>query len=407
MEGQDKQTAIMARDLFNEQITPLREAYPTIKKIQDVLNRDINRVIYDVPAPPTPHPTKPMLDSDLHYHRLRKIFSVFFLKGGLTLKPDVPGYSDQGFRNVVDCIAGGNFSNVARVIGMANYNKTSWGDEHFAPHPVDKNGIFDLHTINKAWEDQAKWRIEYMVERGLTVRYIFNDQSSVNGWHKHWLNQENNRGWDGPTYDDHHGWFKWVHAETYTPEKCTEERREWYRATGKYIKYMRDYIVKNILMPYKQYIIWDNNEVDAGGTWHGQEADFLNNVPMGKWQRITSVRGVEWFHTRSSIPARWMIEAHGIRNAEEFENYLDFLRSPYIENLYAHEPVNHASIASTVPSTDGLGESWINKVTKKEMVKIYRINQCFQGNSEGRWDSMNPKIYEYGEALRDEVRRRK
>ena len=401
----DKQRAIEGRDRFNENITPLRGEYSKIKKIQDVMNKDINKVIYEVPPPPPPTPTKPMLDPDLHYHRLRKIFSVFFLKGGLTLKPDVPGYSDQGFRNVIDRIAGGNFSNVARVIGMSNYNETKWGDEHFAPHPVDENGIFDLHTINPAWENQAKLRLEYMVERGLTVRYIFNDQSSVNGWHKHWLNKDNNHGWNGkPTYDDHHGWMKWVHAETYTPEECTEERREWYRATGEYIKFMRSYVVENILRPYKPYIIWDNNEVDGASDWHGQEADFLNGVPMGKWQRITSVRGFEWFHTANTIPKRWMIETHGIFSAEEFENYLDFLRSPYNEvGGYVHEPVNADSIALAVPSTDGLGEGWINKVSKKEMIKIYRINKCFQGNSEGRWDSMNPGIYEYGAALRDEV----
>lgn len=410
MKEQDKQKAIRGRDLFNKNITPLRDAYPTIRKVQDVMNRDINKAIYDVPVPPPlppppPPPTKPMLSPDLHYRKLRRIFSAFFLKGGLTLRTDLPNhkvlkhYTDQGFRDVIDRIAKDGLSNVIRVIGTANYAKEKGVDQHLAPHPVDSNGVFDLHTINKTWEDQARWRLEYMVERGLTVRYIFNDQSSVNGWFKHWLNQGNNHGWAGPTYDDRYGWFKWVHAETYTTEECTDERREWYRTTGEYIKWMRNYIVDNLLEPLGPYVIWDNNEVDAGSTWHNQEADFLSAVRLGKGRRITSVRGTEWFHTKDSIPARWMIECHGINSVQTYRDKLFFLRDYYA----GHAPVT----APFLPSADGFGEKWIN-MGKDEVTKVLRKsladgNLGFQGNSEMVWDNPDPKVYKIAEALRDVI----
>ena len=351
-----------------------------------------------------------MLDKDLHWHRLRKIFSTFFFKGGLTLRTDLPNhkvlkhYTDKAFRDVVDYIAKHNFSNVIRVIGMANYAAGKDGvDQHLAPHPIDSNGIFDLHTINKTWEDQARWRLEYMVERGLTVRYIFNDQSSVNGWFKHWLNQDNNHGWNGkPTYDDRYGWFKWVHTDTYTAEECTDERREWYRATGEYIKFMRQYVM-DMLMPYKQHIIWDNNEVDAGSTWHNQEAAFLSAVRLGKRRRITSVRGVEWFHTKNSIPARWMIECHGVNSVRSYKEKRELLKAPWD----GHAPVD----APFLPSADGFGEKWWPRLlAKKRIARLLKKslkdgNLGFQGNSEGVWDDMNPKIYKIAKAMRDEVRR--
>lgn len=58
---EDKKTAILARDRFNEQINPiLRHKYPEIKTIQDVMNKDINRLIYDTqPEPPQPSPEYP------------------------------------------------------------------------------------------------------------------------------------------------------------------------------------------------------------------------------------------------------------------------------------------------------------------------------------------------------------
>jgi len=46
MDEESKQQAIRGRDCFNEWISSLRDEYPNIKNIQDVMNRDINIEIY-------------------------------------------------------------------------------------------------------------------------------------------------------------------------------------------------------------------------------------------------------------------------------------------------------------------------------------------------------------------------
>jgi len=66
MNEKDRSQVILGRDLFNEQISPLRDDHAELKRIQDVMNRDINLFLNPPPEPPPP-PT-PVFEKIPYFH---------------------------------------------------------------------------------------------------------------------------------------------------------------------------------------------------------------------------------------------------------------------------------------------------------------------------------------------------
>ena len=384
---------------------------------------------------------KPRLDPDMDYRKTEIIYSLWFFMGGFTLRTDYPNhpilgnYLDEYFEPVIDYIAEHDISNVVRVEGVASFGSPPQHPDplryHLVPHPMKASGLFDLHTINKEWKDQQIRRLEYIAERGIMTRYIFNCQSSIRGWFIHYLNHDLNDGWNGrKTYEDYYGWCHCWHYAGKDPMAIREyregtmtEERAWelihqYEATRDYLIWFREYVVKEILEPFKPFVMWDNNEIEARSEWHGQEADFLNDVGYGRARRITSVFGHEWFHTASSIPNRGMGEQHGINTVAEYDKQLDpetgFLRIPYVdEKGKSHSPTDKPIL----PCADGYnwdkGDVKVDEIAKTFKKSLIHRNGGFQGNGEGNWKKLCaeiaagkiPNLMQVGAAMRDEKRR--
>lgn len=348
--------------------------------------------IHKKPEPEPPPPPKTKLSENLTYHKTGKIYSAFFLKGGLCLKPDLENYTEEDFKTVIDYIAKHDLSNVIRVFFWMNFGWEANAKEIVMPHPI-VNGRYDLHTINPLWEAQVFRRLDYMVERRLTVRLIINDGCGIRGWHSHWLDGDNNWGWRDkngelkPTYRDKYGWTHWVHLQD--PNYGNPDERARYAATRDYLLFMYDWIFKR-LEKYKPYIIIDNNEVESYATWHSMMADICNDYGYTRKYMITSTMADDYM-SKGGIYDRWIPEFHGINSVTKYEDCKQWIPDGW--NL--------------CPSADGGGEKWID-MGIPEIIRLLRKsladgNVGFQGNSEGVWSNMNPKIYEIAEAMRDEV----
>ena len=328
------------------------------------------------------------LSENLTYHKLGKIYSAFFLKGGLCLKPNLENYTEEDFKTVIDYIAENDLSNVVRVFFWMNFGWEANANEIVMPHPM-VNGRYDLHTINPLWRDQIFRRLDYIVERRLTVRLIINDGCSNRGWHSHWLDGDNNHGWNGkPTYQDKYGWTHWVHLQD--PNYGNPDERARYAATRDYLLFMYEWIFTR-LEKYKPYIIIDNNEVESYATWHGMMANLCRDYGFTRKYMITSPMAVDYIKEKPVLYQRWVPELHGVNSVAKYE----------ASKTWIPEGVNWC------PSADGGGEKWIN-MGKTEAVRLLGKsladgNLGYQGNSEGVWSNMNPKIYEIARGMRDEI----
>ena len=280
-----------------EESVVVTELIKRARRLLVLANREVNAKLEEAKARISKPTVKPRLDPDLDYRKTGIIYSSWFFMGGLTLRTDYPNhpilgnYLDEYFEPVIDYIAEHDISNVVRVEGVASFGSPPRYPDpyryHLVPHPMKSNGLFDLHEINKEWKDQQIRRLEYIAERGITTRYIFNCQSSINGWFIHWLNGNLNDGWNGAkTYEDRYGWCHCWHYAGKDPTAIKEynegrmsEERAWeliheYEATKDYLIMLREYVANEILKPFKSHIMEDNNEIEAGSNWHGQEADF-------------------------------------------------------------------------------------------------------------------------------------
>ncbi|MCK5615321.1 hypothetical protein KAR91_76360, partial [Candidatus Pacearchaeota archaeon] len=328
-------------------------------------------------------PVKTKLSEELEYHRIEKICSPFFLKGALCLRPDLENYTEEDFKAVIDYIAEHDLANVIRVLLIMNFGWELNAAEILMPHPII-DGLYDLHTINPVWEAQVFRRLDYMVERRITVRLIINDGSGLRAWHSHYLDGDNNRGWDGrPTYRDRYGWTHWVHLSD--PTYGTPDERARYKATRDYLLTFYNWLFPK-LEKYKPYIIVENNEIEAYATWHNMFADLCNEYGYTRKYMITSTMANDYM-SKPGIYDRWIPEFHGINSVAKYEDIRQWVPAGW----------------SLIPSADGFGEKWID-MGKDEAARVLRKsladgNLGFQGNSEGVWDNMNPKIYEIGATM--------
>lgn len=315
-------------------------------------------------------PPKPKLDPNISYQKTGRLVSAFFNKGGLFLKNTLPHYSDQSYGDYIDTIARDNLANNIRTF-------LYWHEhpEVNMPH-VKTNGKYELHEINPIWWNQVKWRVEYAIERGLTIRLILNDQSALRYHDKHWIHPNNNWGWNGkPLYYDRYGWTHWHHYAD-RPDRCTAEEAERYAAT-------RDYLLNGLyakiippLEQYKPYVMWENNEIDMGANGHNAHANILNDYGIPRSRRITSPRGEEWLATKPTIARKWIPEMHGINTVQLYDDAKEY------------EPTK-----PWLPSGDGFGEKW-NDVGNAEICNVLLRslrdgNLGYTGNTEGKWDDIN------------------
>jgi len=347
---------------------------------------------FPVDSPPTewcdfhkepipPDPPIPQFDMQYSYQQTGDFFSPLFCKGGLFLKNTLEHYADADFKKMIDEVAANNYANIVPMFVWYNAG-ASLNDQVNMPHLL-LGGKYNLHTINMLWWNQVKERVKYCYDRNITISLIINDQGSIRRWDDLWLHQSNNSGWDEdgdgnktPTYYDKYGWTKWVHLSD--PDYGTPDERLWYGATRDYLLFMYDFILTE-LVPYKEFLLIENNEIDAGAFWHDEMADILDSYGYGKDRRITSIRkdALDWILDKPSIRNRWMIEIHSIFTIDD---YLE--KKAYLGEI------------KFIPSGDGGGESWWipsgpQGVADMLLQSLVDGNLGFIGNTEGQWDIMD------------------
>ena len=333
------------------------------------------------------------LPLDLTYHKTGLIYSAYFLKGGLSLKPNRPNYEEKNLFEVIDTIARQHLSNVIRAELFMNFPPHN--NEILMPHKkalstevanwvknqvrnfvgLQKKEYLPQYIIDKGfakgWEKQVFRRLDYFAERRITTRVIMNCGSVLRGWGSHWLNGDNNKGWHGrPTYLDSYGWTHWVHLKN--PNYGNEDERARYKATMDYLLWMYRELLPR-LRQYHPYVILDNNEIGAGATWHDTMAELVHQYGFKRKYMITSVRGQEWFLEKPSICKNWIPECHGINTLRAYEEAKKWIPGvPF------------------VPCSDGYGERWETpEIPQLIRQSINNGNMGFQGNSEGVWSDMD------------------
>lgn len=340
-----KKRAIKGRDLFNEQINPLRENYPDIKKIQDVMNRDINKIIHTEPTPPIP-PTPPIITIPQKYHvnQLWKKYgypiyiSPFFAK---CIGINRTEYKWEQKKAFIDFVVSNVEANAIRMFLAIPYPK-----ECHIPHPK-RNGKYVLEEINELWRAELYRVIKYCVDRRLHVRLIIADSSgttvSQKRWNAHWLNPDNNHGFHGkPTYWDQYGLLKWINYAVYDGD-CTPEERERYRTNRDYFLWFFDQIIPPLHAEFKDFISLEMNEVDTADTGHGYLGRlFQEKYKFPRWRLITSPRGVDWINEKPNINRYWIPSVHAIYNVESYQQAVDYVT------------------CKIFPSGDGRGNDWFN-----------------------------------------------
>lgn len=332
-----------------------------------------------------PEPPIPQFDELLSFQTTGKFFSPLFCKGGLFLKNTLEHYTDADFRKMIDEVAANNYANIVPMFIWYNAG-ASLNDQVNMPHLL-LGGKHNLHTINMIWWNQVKERIKYCYDRNITVSIIINDQGTIRRWDDGWLHCENNSGWNGQeTYFDHYGWTKWVHLSD--PNYGNEDERARLAATRDYLFFMYDFML-SALAPYKEFLLIENNEIDAGSYWHDAMADILDAHGYGKDRRITSIRrdALDWFLTKPNIRNRWMIEIHSIFTLEDYAAQKSFMGDiPFI------------------PSGDGGGEAWWihagpEGIATMLLQSLQDGNLGYIGNTEGTdWGNMD---YTVARAMRD------
>jgi len=347
-------------------------------------------------------PEKPKFDKDLSWKSTHKFYSGVFNKGALFLRDDAvfnqPHYHERDFKQYINEAASENWFNVMRAFGWYNAGAAK-NHEINMPHPL-VNGLFDLHTISMRWWEQVERRIEYVAERGGLVSFNIDDQGTTRRWNDLWLHESNNHGWNGrKTYFDPYGWFKWVHYADGQPEDIKDfregrigEAEAWsiiwkYTATRDYLLYMYDWMLER-LAPYKASLLMENNEVDAGVTWHDKKAAILDKWNYGRDQRMTSVRrgAEEWYHTKPGIVKRWHPQIHSVFTMEDYKEWNMIMGGiPFVS------------------CGDGGGEDWWKAAGPEGVADILEQNirdgnYGHIGNTEGKWDIMDWTV---SKAMRD------
>ena len=373
MEEQDKQKCIKGRDLFNENIDPLRNKYPKITKIQDVMNRDINKEIYASIQPPIPQ-----LPEEWTYKALKRVYSAYFLKGALCLQPTRINYEEEYYFEVIDTIAKYHLSNDARAFFWLNESEKANREELLVPHPLETRIInnkkitkYNLHIIDPAWENQVFNHLDFNATRRITTDVIVNDGHSIRNWASHWLNGDNNWGWhDRPTYLDKYGWTHWVHLND--PNYGNEDERARYEATRDYLLfYYQKYLPR--LAGYIPYVRLSNNEMEAGDTWHGVMGRIANQYGFTRPYMVSSVLAADWYLDKPNIRTFWIPEIHGVNTIERYYQALGLLPEGFPCTVCA----------------DGGGESWITDEIPDVIRQATNDGNDFIGNSEGVWKHMD------------------
>lgn len=335
-------------------------------------------------------PVVPRVSTWMRYENNKIFSSPFFFKGALGLRSDLQGWDEKSFFKVLDYVAENDIANTARV--MVFMHEDGYDNiDVVTPHPIDSHGMYDLHTIKPEWEAQVFRRLDYMEERGIRPRYILSDGHAWRQWHSHWLNGDNNYGWNRQkTYLDRYGPTNWVHVLR-DPDYGTDDQRARYLATRDYILYMNSWFLDKLReRGYSQPPIIDNNEVESYDFYHHDMAEFFRAQGVDRDYMVTSVMAVDYLK-KNSIWKNWIPEIHSIHSLEEYEEAKQWI----------HED------SDWMPSADGGGEDWI-LIGVDEAVSIFEKsvedgNRGYPGNSEGKWSDMNPLIYEIGMGYRDKL----
>ena len=328
----------------------------------------------------------PQFDMMYSYQETGKFYSPFFFKGALFLKEDLEHYTTADFQKSINEIAENNYGNVVRMILWYVTNDPDVNDEVIdMPHPK-VNGRYNLHQINYVWWNKVKERVKYCAERNITVALILNHQGTIRNWNYQWLNPNNNWGWNGvSTYDDKESWTYWVYIDDDSSLTATEYAQ--YAATRDYLLFMYDFILTE-LAPYKEFIIIDNNEIDAEAivTWHDEMANIVEGYGYWKDRRMTSVIH-EWLLLDSpSIRNRWNLQIHSVFTMDDY-----LAKQAYLSGI------------NFIPCGDGGGESWWTHAGPQGIAEILWKsltdgNPGYIGNTEGEWDQMD---YTVATAMRD------
>jgi len=141
-----RRRAIKGRDLFNEQLTPLRDEYPKYKKVQDAMNRDINKIIY--PEPPPPPPPPPPTDQIKFYHFDGLGIFLDVLAHGEDALPRIDAVIAKAASYGVSAISYFSYLHTGRNEHKHLNWKTPWlreGDKFQLDVSFDDSWYYDLH----------------------------------------------------------------------------------------------------------------------------------------------------------------------------------------------------------------------------------------------------------------------
>jgi len=311
-----RRRAIKGRDLFNEQLTPLRDEYPEYKKVQDAMNRDINKIIYpEPPPPPPPPPMKHKLDR-------KKVYQIDIHKPGIkALSPCLmPSFgfhqelTDEDAEKFADRFAEEGWGNFMRLFVAGN-----WEPKLKVSKPYLKDsGKFNLEKKNQTHFDSLWRRAEYFAERDIYPMFTLLDGASLHWdrpgfWRTHWMNGNNN------VNGTHTSW----HSQTHWMDEKHQGNHEFMQ-TKKYLLELYEYVLLEAKRHFgKFFLIEIGNEIDARINYHKFMRLFCNQtLGQGALDRrifTSMLRENEKFYN-SAVKHSCIRILHNIK---DYKSYLD------------------------------------------------------------------------------------
>lgn len=304
-------------------------------------------------------------------------------------------YTWDDKRKFIDKIAKDGLANAVWMFLYMPYP-----EQTHIPHPL-VNGFYDIQTIDPNWWLEVNRVFKYCHDRRLHIIVVIQGSSgtttSKRRWDDHWLNQKNNHGFNGKTYDDHHGLLKWINFVVHNEPGCTPERREWYRHNMEYFMWFWGEIIPELHKRYKDFFSIYLNEIDTGEWGHNYLGKYFQNVHhFPRWRMISSPRSipgnVDWINEKPSINKYWVPSVHYISNHNDYLDIQDKIKYPFI-----------LSDDGTHPDWSTLSDADLRKMIQASLIAG---NRGFMGrNWIGDSCNFNKLDYRAGRIMMEEVDR--
>lgn len=323
MNEQSKQKAIRGRDLFNENISPLRDDYPRIKKVQDIMNRDINKIIYEAvepEPPPPPPPIKHKLDPKKVYkpdgkHKLVCPFLIPTFGINRRVKEEdaewlIDKFAEQGWGNFMRLFVAGNW-------------EPFWQQENRIWFPyLKKQGKFNLNKKNPKHFECLFRRADYLVERDIMPMFTLLDNCSTHRrragfWSTHWMNGDRNIN---DTHNESYSQTHWYEYNGLPPHSDLDKEREGMQETGIVLMDLYGYILNQAKKRYGTFFLIEiGNEIDARIKYHRMLRSFVDETLGGSnyWRTFTSMQHDHFYE--SSVHESCIPVVHSVQTIDGFK----------------------------------------------------------------------------------------